>query len=131
MSRRSAWRAGGRELLSQAPQHTAIFAGNDDMAAGVLYTAHQQGIRVPKQLTVTGFDDVPLAHQIWSSLTTVHQPIRYLSQIATQLLLDLIRRNRVATIHHDPPTELIIRDSATSLAPSTPRRNGSNGHHQP
>lgn len=118
----------GRGLLAIQPRPTAIFASNDDMAAGVLYTAHQQGVRVPSQLTVTGFDDVPLAQQIWPSLTTVHQPILYLSQLATQLLLDLIRRNRVTTIHHDLPTELIVRNSATALSTAKPRTNSANGH---
>ncbi len=101
-----------RELLAHTPRPTAIFASNDDMAAGVLYTAHQLGIRVPKQLTVTGFDDVPLAQQIWPALTTVHQPILHFGQMATELLVNLIKGNPVKTVHYDLPTELVTRDSA-------------------
>lgn len=100
------------------------------MAAGVLYSAHQQGIRVPTQLTVTGFDAVPLARQIWPCLTTVRQPILHLAQVATQLLLDLIRRNRVASVHYDLSTELLVRDSAAVLEPlKKAHSNGTNGRH--
>jgi LacI family transcriptional regulator len=105
----------GRALLALSRRPTAIFASNDDMAAGVLYTAHQHGIRVPEQLTVTGFDDVPLAQQIWPSLTTVHQPIQQLSQLGTRLLIDLIRRNPLNTVHYDLPTQLVVRDSAAVI----------------
>lgn len=115
----------GRALLSLPRRPGAIFASNDDMAAGVLYTAHQHGIRVPEQLTVVGFDDVPLAQQIWPSLTTVHQPIQQLSQLGTQLLIDLVRRIAVKTVQYDLPTELVVRDSAAAAPEQLRPRRGS------
>ncbi len=112
---------GARKLLACEPRPTAIFASNDDLAAGVLFTAHQLGIRVPKQLTVTGFDDVPLAQQVWPPLTTMRQPILQIAQMATHLLTDLIKKHPVKTVHYDIPTELIVRESAAA-APTIPKQ---------
>lgn len=81
----------GRGLLDLAHAPSAIFASNDDMAAGVMHVAHDRGIKVPDQLSVTGFDDSPLSWQIWPRLTTVHQPIRQLGQAAASRLLRMIR----------------------------------------
>jgi LacI family transcriptional regulator len=101
----------GRALLEARPRPTAIFAGNDNMAVGVLAVAHQLGISVPEDLSVAGFDDVPLAQQLWPPLTTVRQPIRELAQWATGLLIDLIEETPLSTAHHVLATELVIRES--------------------
>lgn len=77
----------GRQLLSCRPRPTAIFASNDDMAAGVLFVAHELGLEVPQELSIAGFDDIPLARQTWPALTTIRQPISELAQRATQMLL--------------------------------------------
>lgn len=71
--------------LSDRP--TAIFASNDDMAAGVLATAHKHNIAVPRDVSVAGFDDTTLAQVVWPPLTTVRQPTRALAYTATDLLL--------------------------------------------
>ena len=60
----------GDRLLDRADRPSAIFAGNDDMAAGVLYAAHARGIKVPDELSVAGYDDTPLSRQTWPKLTT-------------------------------------------------------------
>lgn len=112
---------GARKLLGCETRPTAIFASNDDIAAGVLFTAHQLGIRVPEQLTVTGFDDVPLAQQVWPPLTTMRQPILQIAQMATHLLTDLIKKHPVKTVHYDLPTELVIRESS-ARAPDIPEK---------
>ncbi len=80
-----------RHLLQKKPRPTAIFAANDDMAAGVIMVAHQMGIRMPDELSVAGFDDTPVAHQIWPSLTTVRQPVQQMARKATELLLKQLR----------------------------------------
>ncbi len=80
-----------RALLQSKQPPTAIFAANDDMAAGVIMVAHQMGIEIPGQLSVAGFDDTPVAHQIWPSLTTIRQPIRQMAKKATDLLLKQLR----------------------------------------
>lgn len=66
---------------------TAIFAANDDMAAGVLAVAHDRGVEVPRQLSVVGFDDTTLARTVWPPLTTIHQPMFDLAFAAAGLLL--------------------------------------------
>lgn len=78
----------GRNLLDMRHPPTAIFASNDDMAAGVLAVAHEREIKVPDQLSVVGFDDTPLARTVWPPLTTIHQPMAELARTATEVLVD-------------------------------------------
>ena len=78
-------------LLARPQRPTAIFASNDDMAAGVLVAAHELGIAVPSDLSVAGFDDTELASIVWPKLTTVHQPVYEMAYRATALLIDLIK----------------------------------------
>ena len=76
-----------RRLLQQVPRPTAIFAGNDDMAAGALAYAHEQDIAVPDALSIVGFDDSDLARAVWPPLTTMRQPVRELAYAAADLML--------------------------------------------
>ncbi|GAB3032970.1 LacI family DNA-binding transcriptional regulator [Oleiagrimonas citrea] len=80
-----------RQLLALERPPTAIFAGNDDMASGVLWAANEHGLSIPNDLSVCGFDDVPISRQVWPTLTTVHQPARDMGRIACQQLLDVLR----------------------------------------
>ncbi|MDO0924758.1 LacI family DNA-binding transcriptional regulator [Streptomyces sp. TG1A-8] len=75
-----------RELLAGPDRPTAIFAGSDLQALGVLEAARTRGLSVPEDLSVVGYDDVPLAQ--WSSpaLTTVHQPLRHMAEEAARML---------------------------------------------
>ena len=77
----------GRLFLDMAEPPTAIFAANDDMAAGVLAIAHDRGISLPGQLSVAGFDDTTLARSVWPPLTTIHQPMFDLAHTATDILI--------------------------------------------
>ena len=81
-------------ILSQKDRPTAIFASNDDMAAGAVATAHRLGLDVPDQLTVVGFDDTAMASSVWPELTTVRQPISDMATLSVRLLLDQIRARR-------------------------------------
>ncbi|HQS98580.1 MAG: LacI family transcriptional regulator [Novosphingobium sp. 16-62-11] len=78
---------GGNALLDLPNRPTAIFASNDDMAAGVLAIAHDRGINVPAELSVAGFDDTTLARTVWPPLTTIHQPMIELARTATEILI--------------------------------------------
>jgi LacI family transcriptional regulator len=80
-----------RQLLALPKRPTAIFAGNDDMAAGVLMAAHEMGVKVPAQLSVAGFDDAAIARTVWPPLTTVLQPTYDLSYRAADLLLQCLQ----------------------------------------
>ena len=77
----------GRALLSLDPRPTAIFAGNDEMAAGVYRAAREAGLDIPRDLSVVGFDDSPVATKVWPPLTTVRLPIREMGAIAARKLL--------------------------------------------
>ena len=78
---------GACALLDLPDCPTAIFASNDDMAAGVLAVAHDRGIDLPGELSVAGFDDTTLARTVWPPLTTIHQPMAELARAAAEVLI--------------------------------------------
>ncbi len=108
------------QLLSLKDRPTAIFASNDDMAAGALAVAHKLGIKAPAQLTVCGFDDSTLATNVWPQLTTIHQPIMDMSRRAIDMLVKKVQGVRA----HQPMKSqhvlleysLIQRESASPPA---------------
>lgn len=103
----------GKELLELQDRPTAIFASNDDMAAGVISAANHKGILVPEQLSVAGFDDTIIATILWPQLTTIRQPIHDMGFTAAGLLIDP-QENYASEPHaHD----LIVRAS-TAKCPS-------------
>ncbi|UIJ44717.1 LacI family DNA-binding transcriptional regulator [Sphingomonas cannabina] len=74
-------------LLDLMPRPTAIFSSNDEMAAGVVHVARQRGLDVPRDLSVIGFDDTPIAAHIWPPLTTVRWPIASMARSAALKLI--------------------------------------------
>src|ERR1700761_6228900 len=74
-------------LLARKPRPTAIFACNDEMAAGVYKAAYRLGISIPGELSVVGFDDSPLAARLCPSLTTIRMPIRDMGRMAASKLI--------------------------------------------
>jgi LacI family transcriptional regulator len=82
------------KLLALKDRPTAIFAANDDMAAGAVAVAHRHHLEVPGDLSVVGYDDSALATTIWPELTTIRQPIADMSREAVRLLSDEIRSRR-------------------------------------
>lgn len=83
-------REAAQHFLDLDEPPTAIFASNDEMAAGLLQIVLDRGWRVPEQLSIAGFDDTPLSRSTWPALTTVRQPIRSMVYRATELLLEAI-----------------------------------------
>lgn len=79
--------AAAERLLDLTPRPTAIFASNDEMAAGVLHVARQRGLDVPADLSIIGFDDTPIAAHIWPPLTTVRWPIVSMARAAALKLV--------------------------------------------
>ena len=77
----------GRDLLSLAHRPTAIFAANDEMAAGVMTALLAAGLRIPEDVSVAGFDDTRLASLVWPPLTTIRQPIEAMAQRAAERLM--------------------------------------------
>lgn len=82
---------GTQRLLALADPPTAIFAANDDSAAGVLRVAQERGLSIPRDLSVCGFDDTPLSRQLYPALSTVQQPTREMARTAAGELLKRIR----------------------------------------
>ncbi|WP_435738529.1 LacI family DNA-binding transcriptional regulator [Cellulosimicrobium sp. PMB13] len=101
----------GKALLSLPDHPTAIFAGSDMQALGVLRAARELGLRVPEDLSVVGYDDLPLARWIGPELTTVHQPLQEMAGTATRMVLDLARGERPVNLRLDLATELVVRES--------------------
>ena len=75
------------QLLDLSPRPTAVFAGNDEMAAGVLHAARQRGLEVPRDLSIIGFDDTPISSHLWPPLTTVRWPIVTMARAAALKLV--------------------------------------------
>jgi LacI family transcriptional regulator len=109
--------SGASKLLDLRRPPTAIFAANDDMAAGAIHAALERGMKVPGHVSVCGFDDTPMSRQIFPSLTTVHQPTNEMGRLATLELLASIQRRDGGRMLHVPYT-LQLRES-TGPAPST------------
>ncbi|GAB3159343.1 LacI family DNA-binding transcriptional regulator [Microbispora hainanensis] len=99
------------DLLSRPDRPTAIFAGSDLQALGVLRAARRLGLDVPGDLSVVGYDNVPVAGWVEPALTTVGQPLCDMATVATQMLLDLARGVEPATSRIDLANELVVRES--------------------
>jgi LacI family transcriptional regulator len=107
---RSGVKAAEELLVDGEGRPTAIFASNDDMAAGVVSVALKLGISVPEELSVCGFDDTPLARILFPQLTTVQQPIYDMGFKAVQVLIDPEEKTKPATVHN-LDFKVIVRDS--------------------
>jgi DNA-binding LacI/PurR family transcriptional regulator len=104
-----------KELLARRQSFTALFAYNDISAIGAIWALRDAGLRVPEDVSVVGFDDIPAAAFNAPSITTVRQPLERMGQIAAKTLIDRIegRAEYVAEIAIEP--ELIVRDSTRAL----------------
>jgi LacI family transcriptional regulator len=103
--------AGEMLLANRAEMPDAIVCANDQMAIGILQALSRGGVRVPEDLSVTGFDDIFPGSLFEPSLTTVHQPMRLLGERACARLLDRIARPDLPTQVELLPTELVLRKS--------------------
>jgi LacI family transcriptional regulator len=106
--------ARGGELLDLTTPDgplTAIFAGSDQQALGVYEAARQRGLRIPQDLSVVGFDDLPVARWVPPPLTTVRQPLAEMGRVAAEVLGDLIEGVPPRSSRVELSTELIIRES--------------------
>ena len=105
-----------KQLLARGKPFTALFAYNDMSAIGAIRAIQEQGLRVPQDISVMGFDDIPGAAFHTPSLTTVQQPLNRMGEVAAQVLLERIegKKEYLADIAIEP--ELVIRES-TAKAP--------------
>jgi LacI family transcriptional regulator len=105
-----------RELLRLEPPPTAIFAGSDLQALGVLKAAREAGLRVPEDLSLVGFDDLPLGR--WSSpaLTTVNQPLIEMAGLAVEIVLETDHEKESPVRRVELATRLVVRESTAPPA---------------
>ena len=104
------YRAAG-ELLDLPRRPTALVAFNDKMAVGALAAAAERGLRVPRDLSVAGFDDIDVSRATSPMLTTVRQPLQEMGRMAVTMLMRLLDRHTLEAVHVSLGTELVIRDS--------------------
>lgn len=101
------------QRLIQIPQVTAVFAGNDQMALGLLRLLHETGRRVPGDISIVGFDDIPEAAYFTPPLTTVRQDFAEVGRRCLHLLVSQIE-SREAPVSIMVPPELVLRNSTTA-----------------
>jgi LacI family transcriptional regulator len=106
---------GAQHLFALPDPPTAIFAANDQSALGVLDAANEAGLRVPGDLSVVGFDNIPLAMCSVPGLTTVDQSVSEMGYVATTMLIKLIQGKTLDETLCKVPTRLVIRDSCRSI----------------
>ncbi len=98
------------QLLQNGLGCDAVFAGDDDSAAGVIKAFTESGVDIPHDVAVVGFDDLPLAQALTPALTTVHSPIEQIGSNGVNQLLKLINHETL-TLETHLPTQLVIRQS--------------------
>jgi len=98
-------------LLKSPEPPTAIVAANDLMAFGVIESARELDIKIPNDLSVAGFDDLPTAAERCPSLTTVHQPVFEMAEQSARILLQSLENNEIPSGHVKMKVTLVIRDS--------------------
>ena len=101
----------GRALLSLPDRPTAIFAGNDLQALGVYQAAREARLHIPEDLSVVGFDDLPVAQWVGPPLTTIRQPLVEMAMAAAEMVLTLGRGDPLAQPRVELATELVVRES--------------------
>ncbi|MET7968428.1 LacI family DNA-binding transcriptional regulator [Micromonospora sp. NPDC005305] len=129
--------AAGNHLLRLPEPPTAIFAASDQMALGVYEAVRRRGLRVPDDVSVVGFDDLPEVRWCSPPLTTVRQPLAKMGLLAARTVLRLAQGERIESPRVELATQLVVRDSAAPLAarpspPSDPARlaTGAPRHHR-
>ncbi len=103
-------------LLRLRRPPTAIFAGSDHQAHGVYLEARSAGLRIPEDLSVVGFDDVPLCEWVQPSLTTVRQPLEEMAAEATRMVLELAGSSQAGPVRRELATSLVVRASTAAPA---------------
>lgn len=130
-SEESGYRA-GEALLRMHPRPTAVFSANDGMAVGLLAALQEAGLRVPEDIAVTGFDDIPIARFLTPPLTTVRLAIADLGALAVQRLLLAMARGEDRERQHEVlPTTLVVRGSCGATASSSGQPSGQSPAHSP
>lgn len=105
---------GAQRILDRPDRPTALVCANDDMAAGALLAIHKMGLKIPRDISVTGFDDTPVSEIVWPPLTTVHQPLKQIGQRAADLIIEAIMggTSGITPKHQVVEFRLVTRESS-------------------
>jgi DNA-binding LacI/PurR family transcriptional regulator len=106
----------GRELLRLPDRPTAIFAGNDLQALGVYQAAREARLHIPEDLSVVGFDDLPVTQWVSPPMTTIRQPLIEMAEAAAEMVITIARGETPAQPRVELATELIVRESTAPPA---------------
>ncbi len=105
----------GLDLLRSPNRPTAVFTGNDLQALGLYEAARELGLRIPEDLSIVGFDDLPIARWVGPPLTTVRQPLMEMAETAAKLVLSLGRdEDTSAATRVELATSLVVRNSTAA-----------------
>jgi LacI family transcriptional regulator len=116
----SGW-AAGRRIAQARPRPDAVFAANDMMAIGCLAALAEAGLRVPEEIAVGGFDDIPIARYVAPTLTTIRVPIAALGSAALEALVQAVEAAPGRATHTTVmPVELVVRRSCGAGPPQQP-----------
>jgi LacI family transcriptional regulator len=114
--------AAGRRIAQSRPRPDAVFAANDMMAIGCLAALAEAGLRVPEDIAVVGFDDIPIARYVAPALTTIRVPIAALGAAALNALAQAVEAPAAADARtHVLPVELMVRRSCGAGPPALPQ----------
>lgn len=120
-SEEAGW-AAGRRIANHKPRPDAVFAANDMMAVGCMAALHEAGLRVPEDIAVAGFDDIPIARYVTPALTTIRVPIAALGAAALDALVKAVEAPQSQATHTVvTPVELVVRRSCGAGPPAQPR----------
>jgi LacI family transcriptional regulator len=106
----------GQKLVHMSPRPTAIVASNDVMAFGVMDSIKEAKLQVGRDISVIGFDDIPMASQVFPRLTTVRQPLADMGEAGLDLLVTLLQGRTPIALQRELATELIIRESTARVS---------------
>jgi LacI family transcriptional regulator len=102
---------GARQLMGVTNKPTAIFACNDEIAAGALFAARLMNFSIPEDLSIAGFENSPFSRQTWPQLTTANQPNKEIAENAANLLIAQTRKESIKDMRVQYTPELLVRDS--------------------
>ncbi|THV36964.1 LacI family DNA-binding transcriptional regulator [Glycomyces buryatensis] len=103
------------EMLDVADPPTAIFASSDQMAFGAYEAIRRRGLRIPEQVSVVGFDDLPESRWTSPPLTTVRQPLSEMGALAAKTVLDMAAGNEVESPRLELATAMVVRESTAAI----------------
>ncbi|MDX3775280.1 LacI family DNA-binding transcriptional regulator [Chromatiaceae bacterium AAb-1] len=105
--------AGMQKLLAAAPDLTAVFCGNDQMASGAVDVLRQHKLKIPEQVSVIGFDDATFAYYLFPKLTTVHYPVQDMGEMAANWVMKKVYKLKTLPLLQVFEPYLVLRDSVS------------------